>query len=123
MILGIGVDIVEVSRFEGSEGREAFVRKVFTPKEIEDCLAVKKTAEMFAGKFAIKEAFMKAIGAGIGQEVWFTNIEVLNDADGKLKIFPQKKAKQYFEELKAKSIRASYSSSGGLAIGLVMIAE
>jgi len=123
MILGIGVDIVEVSRFGGSEGKEAFIRKVFTPKEIEECRDVKKTGEMFARKFALKEAFMKAIGAGMGQGVWFTNIEVLNDTDGKPHIFPQKKAKQYFEDRKAKSIHASDSISGGLAIGLVMITD
>ena len=123
MILGIGVDIVEVSRFEGSEAKEAFIRKVFTPKEIEECRAVKKTREMFARKFAIKEAFMKAIGAGIGQGVWFTNIEVLNNTDGKPQIFPQKKAKQYYEERKAKSIHIDYSSSKGMVIGVVILVE
>ena len=123
MILGIGIDIVEICRFEGSEGKEAFIGKVFTFKEIEECRAVKKTAEMFARKFAIKEAFMKAIGAGIGQGVWFTNIEVLNNTNGQALIIPHKKAKQYFEELKANNIHIDYSFSKGLVIGVVILVE
>ena len=96
MILGIGIDIVEISSFDQAVVKEAFIKKVFTPKEIEECRAGGKTAELFAQKFALKEAFMKAIGAGIGQEVWFTNIEVLRIGQ-QVQIAPHKKAKKYYE--------------------------
>jgi holo-[acyl-carrier protein] synthase len=123
MILGIGVDIIEINRFEQGVAKEAFLRKVFTPKEIKECRMSIHASKRFAEKFAIKEAFMKAIGAGIHQQVWFTNIEVLQNRNGQLKIFPQKKAKQYFDELMAKSIHIDYSSSKGMVIGVVILVD
>jgi holo-[acyl-carrier protein] synthase len=122
MILGIGIDIVEINRFDQTVVKEAFIKKVFTPKEIEECRAGGKTAELFARKFALKEAFMKAIGAGIGQEVWFTNIEVLGFGQ-QIQITPHKKAKKYYEALGANGIRVSYSSSGGIVVGVVLAAD
>ena len=83
MILGIGVDITEIERIAKSIKSEAFQRKVFTSAELISCGEIKNRAECFAGKFAAKEALMKALGAGIRQEVWFTQIEVLNDEAGK----------------------------------------
>jgi holo-[acyl-carrier protein] synthase len=122
MILGIGIDIVEISRFDQAAVKEAFIKKVFTQKEIEECWAGGKPAELFARKFALKEAFMKAIGAGIGQEVWFTNIEVLGIGQ-QVQITPHKKAKKYYEELGANCIRVSYSGSGGIVVGIVVVAD
>jgi holo-[acyl-carrier protein] synthase len=121
MILGIGIDLVEIRRFENNTVSEAFLKKVFTDKEIEECQAKIKTAISFAEKFVIKEAFMKAIGAGIGQEVWFTNIEVLNDKTGLTQITPTKKAKNYFEKLNVNQILVSFSSSSTLSVGVVIL--
>jgi len=121
MILGIGIDIIGVSRFDQGETNQAFLNKVFTPKEIEECLAQRRPAEGFAEKFVLKEAFMKAIGAGIRQKVWFTNIEVLNGENGKPKIIPEKMAKHYFDALNAKEIQLSSSSSGGVVVGVVVL--
>jgi holo-[acyl-carrier protein] synthase len=122
MILGVGVDIVEISRFDQTKVNEAFIKKVFTPKEIKECRLRGNRAELFTQKFALKEAFMKAIGAGIGQEVWFTNIEVLGNLK-QAQITPKKKAKNYYEALGANCIRASYSGSGGVVVGFVVVAD
>lgn len=123
MIIGIGIDIIEISRFEQDNAREAFLIKVFTPKEIEECRAGKNTAERFAKKFAIKEAFMKAIGAGIRQQVWFTNIEVLFQNTGQPQITPSKRAKHHFEKLNVNHIHISCSNSKTMAIGVVILAQ
>jgi holo-[acyl-carrier protein] synthase len=121
MILGIGIDIVEISRFDGGNAREAFFHKVFTQTEIQECRANVNPAPSFAVKFALKEGFMKAIGAGIEQEVWFTNIEVLTGSSESPEIIPQKKAKEYFEATNARDIQISYSCSKRLAVGVVVI--
>lgn len=82
MIAGIGMDLVEVETFAENIQSDAFLRKVFTAAEIAECRLMANAAERFAGKFAAKEACMKALGHGIRQEVWFTQIEVLNDMRG-----------------------------------------
>lgn len=73
----IGTDIVKISRIEKSIERNSFLRDVFTPKEIEYC----KNPESFAGVFASKEAYLKAVGTGINTRL--KNIEVLHDELGK----------------------------------------
>jgi holo-[acyl-carrier protein] synthase len=82
MIIGLGMDLVEIATFEKNVNSEAFLRKVFTEAEIRDCHLMANSTERFAGRFAAKEACMKALGHGIRQEVWFTQIEVLNDVNG-----------------------------------------
>jgi len=82
MILGVGIDLVSISKLEKSLLSETFKRKVFTEVEIAMCEHVVNSAQRYAGKFAAKEAFMKAIGKGIRQEVWFSQIEVLNQDTG-----------------------------------------
>ncbi|MFC1936342.1 holo-ACP synthase [Chloroflexota bacterium] len=121
MILGIGIDMAEISRFEGEHASKAFLHKVFTPDEIEECLAEKNPAEKLAGKFAVKEAFMKAIGAGIQQEVWFTNIEVLHENSRQPQVNALKKAKQYFDQLGVNQIHVSLSYSSTMAAAVVVL--
>jgi len=63
MIIGIGVDIVDVKRFESIiyRWRERFLRRIFTDKEIRYCNTKKHPAQRFATRFAAKEAFVKAL--------------------------------------------------------------
>jgi holo-[acyl-carrier protein] synthase len=86
MIYGIGCDIVEIARIEKlhSDSGEKFLNKIFTKKEIE--LAPNDTEQKIAylaKRFAAKEAFSKALGTGIGDEISFKEIEILNDKKGK----------------------------------------
>ena len=66
--LGIGIDIIEVSRFKRKKYEENrnFYKKIFVKSEINYCLKFKNSAERFAGKFAIKEAAIKSIPEKIG---------------------------------------------------------
>jgi holo-[acyl-carrier protein] synthase len=87
MIVGIGTDLVEIARMrkalEQSTGTR-FLERILTPAERE--LAVKRKgrlAEFAAGRFAAKEAIVKALGCGIGKQVGFQDVEVLPDALGK----------------------------------------
>jgi len=65
--IGIGIDIVDVEKFEKIkfEKKRKFYEKIFLPSEISYCLKYKNPYERFAGKFAIKEATVKAINENI----------------------------------------------------------
>lgn len=121
MIKGVGIDIVDVARMEERIRRHSFIDRVFTRPEIEGCQDVNRSAECFAGKFAVKEAFMKAIGAGIRQGLWFKDVEVINDPNGAPHIETSGKASELRQELEVESIHISICHSGGLAIGLVIL--
>ena len=121
MILGVGIDIVEIKEIDESIQSEAFTRKVFTSPEKQSVERYRNRAEHLAGKFAVKEAFMKAIGAGIRQEIWFTQIEVLNDESGKPQVQVKGEAEKRLEELGAERIHVSISHSGGMAVAVVIL--
>jgi len=121
MIQGIGIDIVEIKEIEESIQNDAFQQKVFTPAEINAVERYRNKAEHLAGKFAVKESFMKAIGAGLRQEVWFTQIEVLNDESGKPQVQITGEAGKRLDENGAKNIHVSISHSAGVAVAVVIL--
>ncbi len=121
MILGIGIDITEIRKIEESIRSEAFQRKVFTASELKTVAGFKNKAEHLAGKFAAKEAFMKAIGAGIWQQVWFAQIEILNDEFGKPFIKVSGEAEKRLKESKSEKVHISISHSGGMAVAVVIL--
>lgn len=123
MIRGIGIDITEIKKIAKTVESQAFQQKVFTPAELAACSGIKNRLECLAGKFAAKEAFMKALGAGIQQEVWFTQIQVLNDESGKPVIHVNGEARKRLEESQAQQIHVSISHSGGLAVAVVILDE
>jgi len=81
-IVGVGFDLVDIAELEKRLSSPAFRRRVFTDAEIEIAEERRKSLECLAGKFAVKEAVMKCLGAGIQQGLWFCQIEVLNESSG-----------------------------------------
>lgn len=72
MIVGVGVDLVEVSRLERTLGRRwatTFVSRVFSEEEIAACRKSARPAEAFAARFAAKEALAKALGTGFSKGI------------------------------------------------------
>ena len=84
-ILGIGTDIIECPRIGKmiEHHGELFLRRVYTEREIRYCQARKHAIEHFAGRWAAKEAILKAIGTGRSHGIAWTNIEVRNGLDGR----------------------------------------
>ncbi|HTX42481.1 MAG TPA: holo-ACP synthase [Acidobacteriaceae bacterium] len=78
MLVGTGIDLVEVPRIARSIQRygDRFLRRVFTPAEIAYCRAKANAAESFAARFAAKEAAAKALGTGIQHGVTWQELEV-----------------------------------------------
>lgn len=83
MIEGIGTDIIEISRIKKNVENNSFLKKVFTEKEIEYCQNYRFPEERFAGRFAAKEAIVKALGIGFKTGLHWKDIEILNNALGK----------------------------------------
>ncbi len=81
----VGTDIIEVSRVEEAMKKhpEGFGQRVFTPVENEYCSKKKNAFLHFAGRFAAKEAVLKALGTGLRGGIGWTDIEIVNDALGK----------------------------------------
>ena len=84
-ILGIGTDIVECPRIGKmiDHHGELFLRRVYTEREIRHCHARKHAIEHFAGRWAAKEAILKAIGTGRSQGIAWTHVEIRNGKDGR----------------------------------------
>jgi holo-[acyl-carrier protein] synthase len=85
MIVGLGVDLAEVSRVRAAIERrgEAFLHRVYTEREIAYCERFRNYFERYAGRFAAKEAAMKALGTGWSHGVRWVDIEVARMASGK----------------------------------------
>lgn len=84
-IVGIGTDIVECLRIGKmiEQHGELFLSRVFTGREIRYCQARKHANEHFAGRWAAKEAILKAIGTGWAKGICWTDLEVRNRQDGR----------------------------------------
>jgi len=85
MILGSGIDLVEIERIEQAIARykSRFLNRVYTPAEQAYCQRKRKAAESFAARFAAKEAAAKALGTGIGFGVNWREIEVVREPGGR----------------------------------------
>jgi holo-[acyl-carrier protein] synthase len=78
MILGLGIDIIEVARIEASHQKfgERFVNRILHPNEIAYCLSHRVPGPFLAARFAAKEAISKAFGTGIGAQLSWLDMEV-----------------------------------------------
>lgn len=85
MIIGIGIDLVEVQRMEKilASQHTHFLERVFTPEERTYCDGKPHKAQHYAARFAAKEALMKALGTGWTAGITWAEIEVRRDAMGK----------------------------------------
>src|SRR5688572_3404279 len=84
MILGVGIDIIEVTRIQASFEKfgERFVNRILHPAEIAYCLSHKSPAPFIAVRFAAKEAISKAFGTGIGAQLGWQDMEVRRKESG-----------------------------------------
>ena len=84
MILGIGIDIIEVERIKNSFERfgERFLKRILHADEIGYCLSHREPAPFLAARFAAKEAISKAFGTGIGAQLGWQDLEIGRKASG-----------------------------------------
>jgi holo-[acyl-carrier protein] synthase len=81
LIVGSGIDVIEIDRVEGALRRsgERFERRVFARSEIDDCRSRRRAGMHYAVRFAAKEAVMKALGTGWAGGVRWVDIETVSE--------------------------------------------
>lgn len=123
MIVGIGIDLTEQQRIADGLQRfgERFKQRLFGIDEIALCERYADPSERYAGKFAVKEATMKALGAGFQQKVFFRDIEVLNRSSGAPYLRLHGQAQVYWERLAVQQSHVTVTHSGGLAVAVVVL--
>ena len=111
MILGTGIDIIEVARIEASFEKfgERFVNRILLPDEIAYCLAHRRPAPFLAARFAAKEAVSKAFGTGIGAQLGWHDIEIRRKESGEPFVVLHGKGAELFAARGATKIHVSLS--------------
>ena len=122
MIVGLGVDIAEVGRIKAAIERhgEVFLRRVYTPREIEYCERFKNKFERYAGRFAAKEAAMKALGTGWARGVRWVDVEVVRQKGGRPTMALAGEAGKVAERLGVKNIALSITHTETQALAQVI---
>ncbi len=122
MIVGLGVDIAEINRIEAAIGRHGrhFIERIYTPDEIAYCERYRARFERYAGRFAAKEAAMKALGTGWRQGVRWVDIEVVRPRGSRPTIVLHGAAKEHSVRLGVKNISLSITHSGNTAYAQVI---
>lgn len=122
MIVGLGLDIAEIDRIEAAITRHGapILERLYTPAEVAYCESHRNKFERYAGRFAAKEAAMKALGTGWRRGVRWRDIEVIRERSGKPSLALKGVAKRIAEGLGAKNISLTITHSGNLALAEVI---
>ena len=121
MIIGIGTDIVELARVKRSLEKEEFKVLVYSKEEMEYCEQQGKSVASYAGRFAAKEAFFKALGTGWVGEMKFSEVAIVNDEAGKPSYHLKGEAAKTAKEIGCNSIHVSISHSENFATAVAII--
>lgn len=120
MIVGIGVDLIEVARIHSAVSHpqtgERFIHRVFTEEEIAYCLARKRSAESFAARFAAKEATFKALGCLLP----WRDVEVLRQPRQAPRLALHGRAEQRAAELGIRRLHLSLTHTEAWALAWVV---
>jgi holo-[acyl-carrier protein] synthase len=120
--VGLGIDIAEINRIETAIRRygDHFVRRLFTPAEIDYCESHHNRYERYAGRFAVKEAAMKALGTGWRRGVRWVDFEVVREPAGKPTLRLTGRAAEFAAQLGVRHIAVSITHSGNTALAEVV---
>ena len=123
MIVGIGVDIVEIARFEKLQQRfgDRFAGRILTADELIEYGRRDRNCRYLALRFAAKEAVAKACGTGIGSELGFHGMQIDNDALGKPVLRFLEEANPLVERLQVRNALISLSDEKHYAVAMVVL--
>lgn len=121
-IIGLGLDSTDIERVEDVIVRwgERFVQRIFTEGEIAYCRRRHRPGIHFAGRFAAKEAAMKALGTGFSQDVFWRDIEVVRPG-GPPRLVLQGGARRRFERMGGGSALLTITHSESVALAQVIL--
>jgi holo-[acyl-carrier protein] synthase len=122
VIVGLGLDIAEIDRIEAAILRHGapLIERLFTPREAAYCERHKNKYERYAGRFAAKEAAMKALGTGWRRGVRWRDIEVIREPSGKPILHLAGVAGELAARMGVKNISLTITHSGNVALAEVI---
>ena len=125
MIFGVGIDLVEIGRIETimKKWEEKFLCRIYSAEEIRYCNNRARPAVHFAARFAVKEAFLKAIGLGMGGGVRFRDIETTHDDRGKPLLKLAGAARSFLETREIRAVHLTISHTNAHATAIVMLEQ
>ncbi len=120
MIKGIGIDICDIKRLKNAiTGNKRFLKRVYSEREIKYCSAKKHSILNYAGRFAVKEAFIKAVS--FDKTISLNEIEVLNNSHGKPEIVLNAKVRSLMKKKKGTGLNISISHTHDAAAAVCVI--
>ncbi len=124
MIVGIGIDMIEVARVEEKIIKEnGFRESIFSVSEIEFCESKPNKFQHYAARFAAKEAFLKATGFGLTIGFTLCDIEISNDDHGKPLLTLTGKFKEQATQHKWNKLHVSLTHLKDVASAVVIIGQ
>jgi holo-[acyl-carrier protein] synthase len=116
-VIGIGTDLCDCDRIAAMIERhgDTFLQRVFTPAEIEYCSRHRMAAEHFAGRWAVKEAVLKAFGTGWAKGIQWTDLEVRLEEGGRPRLVLHGAAREHADRLGIGEVLISISHTAAMA--------
>jgi len=123
MILGTGIDLIEVARIAASFEKfgERFVNRVLLPDEFAYCLTHKNPAPFLAARFAAKEAISKAFGTGIGAQLGWQDMEIRHKESGEPFVVMHGKGAELFTARGAQRLHISITHTENYAAATAVL--
>lgn len=123
MILGTGIDIIEVERIEASYEKfgERFLNRILVAGEMEYCLSHRRPGPFLAARFAAKEAVSKAFGTGIGAQLSWQDIEVKRKESGEPHVVLHGKGAELLKQRGARIVHLTISHTEKHATAMAIL--
>jgi holo-[acyl-carrier protein] synthase len=123
MILGTGIDILEVARIQASYEKfgERFLKRILRPAEIAYCLSHKRPAPFLAARFAAKEAIAKAFATGIGHQLGWQQMEVGRKESGEPFVILHDRGKELLAQRGGRIVHLSLSHTETYAAAMAIL--
>lgn len=121
MVIGIGIDIIEIDRIKESieKNGEKFLSKVYTPVEIDYCSNKVNKYQHYAARFAAKEAIYKALATGWQKDLHWQDIEIENEPSGMPVARLNGKLKKFLSDDKDLKISLSHSNNYVTCVAII----
>ena len=121
-VLAHGIDMVDCDRLAEAVSRHGrrFLERVFTPVELDYCLGKKRQTEHLAGRFAAKEAVLKALGTGWRKGIQWTDVEIRSSPSGRPAVHLSGRCREIADEMGLSVILVSISHISTHAIASVV---
>jgi len=123
VILGTGIDIIEVERVEAAHQRfgDRFLERILRPSELAYCMSHKTPGPFLAARFAGKEAISKAFGTGIGAQLGWQDMEICRKESGEPYVVLHDKGKTLLDTRGGRIVHLSLSHTSKHATAIAIL--